>query len=178
MYKRQNFFIGILLFLCTITVVTACGNETRSSQLEGRESPVMGDGKQSEKQKRPDDSQNDTFAEEIQSTLQMLEPQNEKGIVFRYTLKNETGKDKDFQFTSGQKFDYVIKDETGNVVYQYSQNHMFMQMLSSLKLKQGETFKQDILVKDLESGTYELEIWLTPKGETEDYRQKITFIWN
>jgi hypothetical protein len=50
--------------------------------------------------------------------------------------------------------------------------------LSSLKLKQGETFKQDILVKDLEPGTYELEVWLTPKDETEDYLQKITFNWD
>ncbi|ANX11227.1 hypothetical protein ABE41_004355 [Fictibacillus arsenicus] len=137
----------------------------------------MGDGKQNQKKDRPEEGQNGIVAGSIESSIQVLEQQNEKGILFRYELKNQTEKEKVFQFPTSQKFDYVIKDKNGKIVYQYSKNHMFMQVLSSLKLKQADTFKQDILVKDLEAGTYELEVWLTPKGETEDYRQKITFNW-
>jgi hypothetical protein len=153
-----------------------------SNQSGGREEPVMGDGKKSEdqksgEQKRPEQQQNGIAAGQIESALQLQETQNAKGILFRYTLKNQTEKEKQFQFSTSQKFDYVIKDSSGKVVYQYSKNHMFMQVLSSLRLKQGDTFKQDLLVKDLKPGSYELEVWLTPKGETEDYRQKITFKW-
>jgi hypothetical protein len=168
----------ILLLLCFMIVLSGCGKESSPNQSEGREEPVMGDGKQNEEKKRPEEGQGGIVAGAIESSLQVLEPQNEKGILFRYALINQTEKEKVFQFTSGQKFDYVIKDKNGKVIYQYSTDHMFMQVLSSLKLKQGETFKQDILVKDLEPGTYELEVWLTPKDETEDYLQKITFNWD
>nr|WP_285876720.1 BsuPI-related putative proteinase inhibitor [Fictibacillus phosphorivorans] len=137
----------------------------------------MGDGKQDQKKVRPEEGQNGIVAGSIEPSIKVLEQQNEKGLLFRFVLKNQTEKEKVFQFPTSQKFDYVIKDKNGKVVYQYSKNHMFMQVLSSIKIKQGDTFKQDILVKDLEPGTYELEVWLTPKGETEDYRQKITFNW-
>jgi hypothetical protein len=138
----------------------------------------MGDGKkQSEEIKRPEDGQSGIAAGSIEPSLQLQEPQNEKGLLFRYELKNQTETEKTFQFPTSQKFDYVIKDKNGKVVYQYSKNHMFMQVLSSIRLKQGDTYKQDILVNGLEPGTYELEVWLTAKGETEDYRQKNTFKW-
>jgi hypothetical protein len=175
--KRTNVLSVILLIICIVLAISGCGKMDSSNQSEGREEPVMGDGKQNQDNKRPEDGQNGIVAGSIESSIQMQEPQNEKGILFRYELKNQTEKEKVFQFSTSQKFDYVIKDKNGKIVYQYSKNHMFMQVLSSLKLKQADTFKQDILVKDLETGTYELEVWLTPKGETEDYRQKITFNW-
>ncbi|WNB91313.1 BsuPI-related putative proteinase inhibitor [Bacillus sp. NEB1478] len=177
MLKRKNLWHGILLTICFTIAISGCGMNNSSNQSEGREEPVMGDGKKSENPKRPEHQQNGIAAGRIESALQLQETQNEKGILFRYTLKNQTEKEKEFHFSTSQKFDYVIKDSNGKVIYQYSKNHMFMQVLSSLRLKQGDTFKQDLLVKNLEPGSYELEVWLTPKGETEDYRQKITFKW-
>jgi hypothetical protein len=161
-------------------ILAGCGKSDSPNQSEGREEPAMGDGKQNENEKkeRPESGQEGIVAGSIEPSLQVIEQQNEKGLLIRYELKNQTEKEKVFQFSTSQKFDYVIKDKSGKVVYQYSKNHMFMQVLSSLKLKQADTFKQDILVKDLQPGTYELEVWMTPKGETEDYRQKITFNWN
>ena len=158
--------------------MTGCGNNDSQNQSEGREEPVMGDGKGNEKKQRPDNGQGGIVAGSIESSLKIQEQQNAKGILFRYELKNQTEKEKVFQFSSSQKFDYVIRDKSGKIVYQYSKNHMFLQVLTSLKLKQADVFKQDILVSDLEPGTYTLEVWLTPTGETEDYRQKMTFNWN
>ncbi|MBY6037833.1 hypothetical protein KUV80_14265 [Fictibacillus nanhaiensis] len=178
MPKRIKVIHVILLTICITIAISGCGKENSSNQSEGREEPVMGDGKQEEEKKRPEEGQNGIVAGSIESSLKELEPQSDKGILFRYVLKNQTEKEKVYQFSTSQKFDYVIKDKNGKIVYQYSKNHMFMQVLSSLKLRQGDTFKQDILVKDLEPGTYELEVWLTPKGESEDHRQKITFNWN
>jgi Intracellular proteinase inhibitor len=176
--KRKHVWSVILFIICISIVMSGCGKADSSNQPEGREEAVMGDGKQDGKKKRPEDGQSGIVAGSIESSLKVLEPQNEKGILFRYELKNQTEKEKIFEFSTSQKFDYVIKDKNGKIVYQYSKDHMFMQVLTSLKLKPADTFKQDILVKDLESGTYDLEVWLTPKGETEDYRQKITFNWN
>jgi hypothetical protein len=178
--KRKGILHGILLLGFSITIaISGCGMKDSSNQPEGREQPVMGDGKkQDENNKRPEEGQNGIAAGKIESSLMVKEAQNEKGILFRYELKNQTEREKTFHFPTSQKFDYVIKDKNGKAVYQYSKNHMFMQVLSSLRLKQGDTYKQDILIKDLEPGTYELEVWLTAKGETEDYRQKNTFKWD
>ncbi|MQR97372.1 BsuPI-related putative proteinase inhibitor [Fictibacillus phosphorivorans] len=185
---RINNWHVILILLCISIVVTGCGNNDSQNQSEGRDQPVIGDGKKDDKKKQnPEggkeersgqDGQNGIVAGSIESTINVQEQQNAKGILFRYELKNQTEKEKVFQFSSSQKFDYVIKDKNGKVVYQYSKNHMFMQVLTSLKLKQADVFKQDILVNKLEPGAYTLEVWLTPTGETEDYRQKITFNWN
>ncbi|MGA4720844.1 BsuPI-related putative proteinase inhibitor [Fictibacillus nanhaiensis] len=185
---RTNNWHVILIILCISIVVTGCGNDDSQNQSEGSEQPVIGDGKKDDKKQQSpkegkeersgQDGQNGIVAGSIESTINVKEQQNEKGILFRYELKNQTEKEKVFQFSSSQKFDYVIKDKNGKIVYQYSKNHMFMQVLSSLKLKQADVFKQDILVNNLEPGAYTLEVWLTPTGETEDYRQKITFNWN
>lgn len=178
----------ILIILCISIVATGCGNSDSQNQSEGREQPVIGDGKEDNKKKQSpkdgneersgQDGQNGIVAGNIEGTIKVQEQQNAKGILFRYELTNQTEKEKVFQFSSSQKFDYVIKDKNGKVVYQYSKNHMFMQVLTSLKLKQADVFTQDILVNNLEPGSYTLEVWLTPTGETEDYRQKITFNWN
>ncbi|MBD7963778.1 BsuPI-related putative proteinase inhibitor [Fictibacillus norfolkensis] len=178
----------ILIILCFSIVATGCGDNDSQNQSEGREQPVIGDGKEDKKKQQSpgagkeersgQDGQNGIVAGSIESTINVQEQQNAKGILFRYELKNQTEKEKVFQFSSSQKFDYVIKDKNGKIVYQYSKNHMFMQVLSSLKLKQADVFKQDILVNNLDPGAYTLEVWLTPTGETEDYRQKITFNWN
>ncbi|MDM5317608.1 BsuPI-related putative proteinase inhibitor [Fictibacillus sp. b24] len=187
MQKRRRVWHVILIIICISIVVTGCGNKDSQNQSEGREQPVMGDGKGSEKKSRPEEGQDGQagqngqggiVAGSIEPSIKVQEQQNAKGILFRYELKNQTEKEKVFQFSSSQKFDYVIKDKSGKIVYQYSRNHMFMQVLTSLKLKQADVFKQDILVNDLEPGAYTLEVWLTPSGETEDYRQKITFNWN
>jgi Intracellular proteinase inhibitor len=169
----------ILIAICiVITIISGCATHDSQNQSEGRDQPVMGDGQGKEKKQRPDEGPGGIVAGNIAPSLNVLEPQNEKGILFRYEVKNQTEKEKIFQFPTSQKFDYAIKNLNGRIVYQYSKNHMFMQVLTSLKLKQAEVFKQDILVKDLEPGTYTLEVWLTPSGEPEDYRQKITFNWN
>ncbi len=185
---RINKWHVILIILCISIVATGCGNNDSQNQSEGREQPVIGDGKEDTKnQQSPkdgkeersgQDGQNGIVAGNMEGTIKVQEQQNAKGILFRYELKNQTEKEKVFQFSSSQKFDYVIKDKSDKIVYQYSKNHMFMQVLTSLKLKQGDVFKQDILVNNLEPGSHTLEVWLTPTGETEDYRQKITFNWN
>ncbi|MDM5336978.1 BsuPI-related putative proteinase inhibitor [Fictibacillus enclensis] len=163
-----------LLILSFTLLLGGCGTTEKNEADKGE--PVMGDGNKQEqhKDKPGRDHSGGIVAGAIEPKLSVME-QNTGSTLLRYELKNQTEQIKTFEFTSGKKFDYIVKDESGKKVYQYSHDHMFTQSLSKITLKQGETFTQDIMVKNLPAGTYTIEIWLTAKNEENDYRQKKTF---
>lgn len=162
-----------LLILSFLLVLGGCGTTEKKEAEKG--DPVMGDGKKQEEKKDEPKRNNGEgiVAGSIEPKLGVLE-QKTGSALLRYELKNQTEQVKVFEFTSGKKFDYIVKDKSGKKVYQYSSDHMFTQAFSKLTLKQGETFSQDIMVKNLPAGTYTVEIWLTAKNEENDYRQKQT----
>ncbi|MED2973936.1 Intracellular proteinase inhibitor [Bacillus sp. OV194] len=163
-----------LLILGFIIVLAGCGTTEKNEAKKGE--PVMGDGNKQE-QKKDDPERNNgggIVAGAIEPKLSILE-QKAGSALLRYELKNQTEQVKIFEFTSGKKFDYIVKNKEGKKVYQYSDDHMFTQALSKITLKQGETYTQDIIVKNLPAGTYTIEIWLTAIDEDNDYRQKQTF---
>ncbi|PDZ94203.1 proteinase inhibitor [Bacillus cereus] len=90
------------------------------------------------------------------------------GYNFEYTLKNQTEKVKEFTFSSGQKMDYILKDENGNKIKQFSEGKMFTQAIEKVSLVQGEekTFGT-IELGNLKKGTYQLEVWLTAQGNDD-----------
>ncbi|MDN4075614.1 BsuPI-related putative proteinase inhibitor [Fictibacillus terranigra] len=163
-----------LLIFGMLFVLAGCGTTEKNEAEKG--DPVMGDGKKQE-QKKDEPKRNNgggIVAGAIEPKLTVLE-QKSGSTLLRYELKNQTEQVKTFEFTSGKKFDYIIKNKEGKKVYQYSQDHMFTQALSKITIRQGETYTQDILVKNLPAGMYTIEIWLTAKSEDNDFLQKQTF---
>ncbi|MBW3111282.1 MULTISPECIES: BsuPI-related putative proteinase inhibitor [Bacillaceae] len=98
-------------------------------------------------------------------TVQDAEDQN----VYVYAVKNQTEQEKTFVFSSGQKIDYELKNDKGEVVYKDSKNKMYTQAIQEITVKQGEEFSQKIVLPELESGTYTLTVWMTAKGD-QDYK--------
>ncbi|WP_051291610.1 BsuPI-related putative proteinase inhibitor [Fictibacillus gelatini] len=161
------------VLLSMIVFLAGCGSTVDKKEAE-KGAPVMGDGKKNEKRgEEPTPGEHGIIAGSIEPSLKVME--EKKGMtLLRYELKNQTEQVKVFQFKSGQKFDYIIKDKTGKQVYQYSKDHMFIQVLSKLQIKQGESWVQDIMVKNLEPGTYTITIWLTAK-DAPKYEKSLTF---
>ncbi|MCA1061521.1 hypothetical protein LCL96_21675 [Rossellomorea aquimaris] len=89
--------------------------------------------------------------------------------VYVYSVKNQTEQEKTFEFSSGQKIDYELRNEKGEVVYKDSKNKMYTQALQEITVKQGEAFTQKIVLPKLESGSYTLTVWMTAKGD-QDYK--------
>ena len=52
MKKCTKVWRVILIVICISIVMTGCGNNDSQNQSEGREEPVMGDGKENEKKQR------------------------------------------------------------------------------------------------------------------------------
>jgi hypothetical protein len=82
------------------------------------------------------------------------------GITFK--VKNQTEHEQELTFTSGQKFDFIIKNTVGDKLYQWSGGRMFTQMIETVILQQGEelVFTERTEV-DLEPGEYTIEVWMT-----------------
>lgn len=158
MMKHWKIFSTILL--ATI-LTTACGSgkidkKVGGDNQTGYETPIENDS--------------EVINEDIIST----ELDFSDGF-YTFTLKNISDKDVDLTFSSTQEYEYQIKDDTGNVVYTYSMDKMFGQMIVEKTLTAGEEYRIDVdvdIFSSLEAGTYTLEVWLVAL-ETENLSSKI-----
>lgn len=87
------------------------------------------------------------------------------GVHFTFHLKNQTEHMKTYHFNTGQRFDFVIKDDQGKVVKRFSEGKMFTQVLGEETLKQGDTLTYQAKVSGLREGKYTVRFWLTAKEE-------------
>lgn len=95
--------------------------------------------------------------------------------LFVYTVENKTDQPIKLTFNTGQTFDYILKDQAGKTVIQYSKGKSFIQVITEKELVKGAQLTHDIHLKDLKPGEYTLEAWLTAQGMKNDYREKIQF---
>ncbi|QGU94283.1 hypothetical protein GOM49_03375 [Clostridium bovifaecis] len=88
--------------------------------------------------------------------------QNEKSLVVE--VKNQNERPIDINYTSGQKYDMKFYKK-GKLVYTWSQDKSFIQMICETKLIQGasEVYEVDLTELPLEKGSYEYEFYSVAK---------------
>ena len=102
-------------------------------------------------------------------------------VTARLTLRNTTSMPVTLRFNSGQRYDLVIRDASGQQVYQWSMGKLFTQVVGRLELlKDGEVvYLEEIPLADrggrtFPQGRYTLEAWLTT-SEGKVYSASIPF---
>ena len=85
-------------------------------------------------------------------------------INLRLTLENWTKEPLKLNFTSGQSFDFVIRDAAGEGVYFWSANKLFTAEVRELNIT-GEKNWIATEELDLKPGEYTLEAWLATAGK-------------
>ncbi|WP_010173313.1 BsuPI-related putative proteinase inhibitor [Bacillus coahuilensis] len=85
-------------------------------------------------------------------------------LTYVYTVKNQTEDEIPLSFTSSQRYDFELTNETGEVVYLHSSVTSYLQQLGEETIAQGEMLEYpiDITQVGLESGDYTLKAWMTP----------------
>ena len=98
-------------------------------------------------------------------------------LVFQYEVKNQTEKEVPLEFTSSQRFDYSVKSKEGEEIFLFSSVTSFLQIVGKETVKQGESLSYEIDLHDLDlqTGSYILTAWLTPKdGKAYQVKKEFT----
>lgn len=83
---------------------------------------------------------------------------NEKSMEMKVTIKNDSKQDIFIEFTSGQKFDFQLLDADKNVLWTWSANKLFIQVLKTMEIKAGETITFSDIVNEEEYAEFEDKI--------------------
>lgn len=128
-----------------------------------------------DKVKNPSDSVSDNSEIAYFPLKYDIKVQDEKRLVVE--VKNQNERPIDLNYTSGQKYDMKFYKE-GRLVYTWSQDKCFTQVLSETKLIQGtsEVYEVDLTKLPLEKGSYEYEFYSVAKelSEAPHLKEKVT----
>ncbi|WP_026690307.1 BsuPI-related putative proteinase inhibitor [Alteribacter aurantiacus] len=96
-----------------------------------------------EEQTKDDESSDETegtdSVTEYDLTFTLDVEESDGQFHFTMTIDNDTDHDKQIDFASGQKFDILVKDESGTVLYHFAEGMMFTQALVSETIAPGES---------------------------------------
>ncbi|MDN7246428.1 BsuPI-related putative proteinase inhibitor [Planococcus shenhongbingii] len=138
----------LMLLLSSLLLLAACGANEKSAE-NPPEKPTTNEG-----------TSGGIAAGAPEPAIKQLDDQ-----TYLYTVKNQTEKPLTFDFTSSQRYDFALLDESGDQVFLQSSVSMYAQALGEETIKQAEELSYPLEVPplDLEPGTYTLEVWLTPE---------------
>ncbi|MCK8826115.1 BsuPI-related putative proteinase inhibitor [Fuchsiella alkaliacetigena] len=102
----------------------------------------------------------------LELDLRLLAVEDEE-IEVGLKLKNLSKQEIELHFSTGQKYDFILKNEKGEVVASWSTGQSFTQALETLDLAGEESisYTETMNIKDLEAGTYYLQGVITTRQE-------------
>jgi hypothetical protein len=85
-------------------------------------------------------------------------------VIARLTLRNTTGRPLRLTFNSGQIFDLRIRNERDEVVYVWSADKLFPQVIQMIDVTAEKNWVATATPPQLPPGKYVVEAWLTTAG--------------
>lgn len=146
--KKFTWF-GAFLVLFAVLFLVACGTE-KSDENDNDSG-------------EPKTEETETNGEEVAEMKSAIEQINDN--TYRYSVVNETGEAQTFEFTSSQRFDFSLTNDSGEVAFLFSSVSTYAQALGEETMDDGDQLSYDLEIPplDLEPGTYELAAWFTPR---------------
>jgi hypothetical protein len=96
----------------------------------------------------------------------MIETKEENNsIIINYNVKNLSGEPQKLTFPSGLQADYIVYDEEGKKVKQYSEEVMSTQAINEVTLENNQEIQNSFTISELYNGRYKIELFLTAKEE-------------
>ncbi|MEH7009344.1 BsuPI-related putative proteinase inhibitor [Neobacillus niacini] len=96
-------------------------------------------------------------------TIETKEENN--SIIINYKVQNLSGEPQKLSFPSGLQADYIVYDEEGKKVTQYSEEVMSTQAINEVTLENNLEIQNSFTITDLYNGSYKIEVFLTAKEE-------------
>jgi len=108
----------------------------------------------------------------IETSISKKETNN--GISIIYEIYNAGDQDIRLQFPSAQEYEYEIYNEAGDLVYRYSDEHVFAQVIRDVLFAKGKSLTFVAGLPILEKGEYRISIWAAARG-MESLKEELTF---
>ncbi|WHX98620.1 BsuPI-related putative proteinase inhibitor [Neobacillus sp. DY30] len=102
-------------------------------------------------------------AANVHPTIEIKEENN--STIINYKVKNISGGPLKLSFASGLQADYIVYDEEGEKVKQYSEEVMSTQAITEMTFNNNEELQNSFTISDLYNGIYKIEVFLTAEEE-------------
>lgn len=90
--------------------------------------------------------------------------QEGKILDLHFSIINDSKKPITLQFNTTQTFDYSLTQESKGEIARYSKGKMFGQIVSTLRVQQGEALNYSSTLSGIKPGHYQLTVWLTDQA--------------
>ncbi|MFJ5716978.1 BsuPI-related putative proteinase inhibitor [Neobacillus sp. NPDC093127] len=98
--------------------------------------------------------------------LSNIETKEDKhSIIIKYKVKNISGKVQKLTFSSGLEADFIVYNQAGKKVKQYSDDVMSTQVMKEILLENNQEISKEFTISDFTNGHYKIEVFLTAKEE-------------
>jgi hypothetical protein len=152
---RIKKLIYILSTALLIGLLTGCGT--------GSETKGSAEGSKTEKPNQNEKDNENEIAAKFHATIETKE---ENGtVIINYKVKNLSGKTQKLTFPSGLEADYIVYDQEGKKIKQYSDEVMSTQAIKELELENNQEITKEFRISDLANGNYKIKVFLTAKEE-------------
>ena len=175
MKKILLYLIGGVAFICFIIFIT---QEQSDDVIKEEKETIITEGEGDMRDNRK------KLGKIISSRKKVIGPNHLKasiskkemnnGISIIYEIYNAGDQDIRLQFPSAQEYDYEIYNEAGDLVYRYSDEHVFAQVIRDVLFAKGKSLTFVAGLPILEKGEYRISIWAAARG-MESLKEELTF---
>jgi hypothetical protein len=146
-------FKKVMMIVLAAGLLSACGTgNNRNGNGEGvkNENPTE------------NPKQNEIVAK-FHPSIEIKEENN--SVIINYKVKNLSGEPQKLSFPNGLQADFIVYDEKGNKVKQYSDEVMSTQAITEVNLENNQEILNSFTITELYNGRYRIEVFLTAKEE-------------
>ncbi|NWQ42919.1 hypothetical protein MLOOGBEN_19645 [Bacillus sp. EB106-08-02-XG196] len=147
LYKKM------MMIVLAAGLLSACGTGNN----------INGNGEGVKKENLTESPKQNEIVASIHPSIETKEEKN--SIIIHYKVKNLSGEPQKLSFLTGLQADYIIYDEEGKKVKQYSEEVMSTQAISEVTLENNQEIQNSFTISDLYNGRYRIEVFLTAKEE-------------
>ena len=141
----------MIVFLVGLLGACGTGNQTNENNEVMKKKVAAENPKQHE------------IAAKVHPSIEMKEENN--STIINYKVKNISGEPIKLSFASGLQADYIVYDEEGKKVKQYSDEVMSTQAITEMTFDNNQEIQNSFTISDLYNGTYKIEVFLTAEEE-------------
>lgn len=143
----------MLVIVLAAGLLSACGAGNNTN----------GNGEGVKKENPEENQKQNEIIAHFHPSIEIKEENN--SVIINYKVKNISGEPQKLSFPNGLQADFIVYDEKGLKVKQYSEEVMSTQAITEVTLENNQEIQNSFTISDLYNGSYRIEVFLTAAEE-------------